>query len=112
MPACLRCCTLVDSKVLLYLVCTLLLCAGPIEGGSAVLALRRYYGFRSLVCASWCLEEKQVHKRKRLFLFVLLGGHIASRADDTASFQFLQEEHLPSSHIHLAVGTPQCHDLD
>ena len=23
----------------------------------------------------------------------------------------LQEEHLSSSHVHLAVGTPQCHDL-
>ena len=35
-------------------VCALLLCAGPIEGCSAVRAVRRYYGFRSLVCASWC----------------------------------------------------------
>ena len=42
MPACLSCRTLVDTKVLLY-VCTLLLCAGPIEGWSAVLAVRRYY---------------------------------------------------------------------
>ena len=24
----------------------------------------------------------------------------------------LLEEHFPSSHVHLAVGTPQCHDLD
>ena len=48
-----------------YAVCTLLLCAGPIEGCSAVLAVRRYYGFRSLVCASWCSEEeKQVQKQK------------------------------------------------
>ena len=46
-------------------VCTLLLCAGPIEGCSAVLAVRRYYGFRSLVCASWCSEEEtQVQKLK------------------------------------------------
>ena len=35
---------------------------------------------------------------------------MASRADDTASS--LQEEHLPSSHVPLAVGAPQCHDLD
>ena len=46
-------------------VCTLLLCAGPIEGCSAVLAARRYYGFWGLVCASWCPEEeKQVQKQK------------------------------------------------
>ena len=24
----------------------------------------------------------------------------------------LQEEHLPSSHVHPAVGTPPCHDMD
>ena len=47
-------------------VCFLLLCAGPIEGCSAVhvLAVRRYYGFRSLVCASWCSEQKKVQKQK------------------------------------------------
>ena len=59
MPAFLRRRTLVDTKVLLYEVCTLLLCAGPIEGCSAVLAVRRYYDFRSLVCASWCSEEEK-----------------------------------------------------
>ena len=66
--------------------CTLLLCAGPIEGCSAVLAVRRYYGFRSLVCASWCSEkEKQVQKEK-LRCLMFLGGHIiASRGDDTAN---------------------------
>ena len=70
-----------------YYVCTLLLCAGPIEGCSAVPAVLTYYGFRSLVCASWCSEEekKQVQKLK-LCCFVFLGGHIARRADDTASF--------------------------
>ena len=70
-----------------YAVCTLLLCAGPIEGCSAVPAVLTYYGFRSLVCASWCSEEekKQVQKLK-LCCFVFLGGHIASRVDDTASF--------------------------
>ena len=51
MPACLRCRTVVDAKVLLT-VCTFLLCEGPpIEGCSAVLAARIYYGFWSLVCA-------------------------------------------------------------
>ena len=33
---------------------------------------------------------------------------MASRAD-TALAVSLQQEHLPSSHVHLAVGTPQCH---
>ena len=68
-------------------VCTLLLCAGPIEGCPAVPAVRRNYGFRSLVCASWCSEEeKQVKKQKvRCLFFVFLGGHIASSAYDTAS---------------------------
>ena len=71
MPACLRCRTLVDTKVLL---CTkYVLCC---------------YGFRSLACASWCSEEeKQVQTHfLKVSLFVFLGGHIASRADDTASF--------------------------
>ena len=89
MPACLRCRTVVDAKVLLT-VCTFLLCEGPpIEGCSAVLAVRRCYGFRSLVSASWCSEEKQVqHQKLRFLLFVFLGGHAAvnSRGDDTASF--------------------------
>ena len=42
-----------------------------------------------------------------MFVFLL---RMAIRADDTASS--LQEEHLPCSHVRLAVGTPQCHDLD
>ena len=51
-----------------------------------MLAVRRYYGFRSLVCASWCSEkEKQVQKEK-LRCLMFLGGHIiASRGDDTAN---------------------------
>ena len=32
-------------------VCTLLLCAGPIAGCSVVLAVRRYWCYRSLICA-------------------------------------------------------------
>ena len=92
--------------------CTSLLCAGPIEGCSGVLAVRGYYGFRSLVCASWCSEEEKHVQKQKLRCLCSLEGHIASRADDTARFQFLREEHLPSTHVHLAVGTPQCHDLD
>ena len=108
MPACLRCRTLVDTKILLYVLCC---SAGPIEGCSAVLAVRRYYGFRSLVCASWCSgEEKQVQKQKLRCLCSLEAILLAEL------IQLLQrrlhEEHLPSSDVHLAVGTPQCHDLD
>ena len=48
----------------------LLLCAGPIEGCSAVLAVRRYCsGLRSLVCTFvWCAQKKkrQVQKTKNL----------------------------------------------
>ena len=57
MPACLGCRTLVDTKVLP--VCTLLpCCAGPIEGCSPVLAVRRYCGFRNLVCAFVVFRRK------------------------------------------------------
>ena len=70
--------------------------AGPIEGCSAVLAVRRYYDFRSLVCASWCSEEeKQVQKQKLRCLFVFLGGHIASRADDTANNGVVSKKSTP-----------------
>ena len=63
--------------------CTLLLSAGPIEGCSAVLAVRRYYNYRSLVCTTWCSEQEwQVYKQKLRCLFVFLGRHIARRADD------------------------------
>ena len=34
-----------------FVVCTLRLCAGPTAGFLAVLAVRRYSGYRSLVCA-------------------------------------------------------------
>ena len=36
-------CCLVDMDVLLYLVCALLLCAGPMTSRSAVLAVRGYH---------------------------------------------------------------------
>ena len=103
MPTCLRCRALVDTIVLLT-VCTLLLCAGPIEGCSAALAVRTVdaaaVAFGACLC---CAHERRKAslKTKTSWLF---------RADDTASS--LQEEHPPSSHVDLAVGTPQCHDLD
>ena len=69
MPACLRCRTLVDTKVLRVLLCTLMLRAGPIEGCSAVLAVRRYCAFGAWFVPSWYSEEKkQVQKQKLLCL--------------------------------------------
>ena len=55
-----------------------------------MLAVRKYYGFESLVCASWCSEEeKQVQKQKFRCLCsleaILL---LVRRADDTARIQF------------------------
>ena len=58
-------------------VCTLLLCAGPIEGCSAVLGVCRYCGFRSLVCVFVvCAEEEagQVEKQNSV-VFVFPGDH-------------------------------------
>ena len=56
---------------------------------------------------AWCAQKKKRRFENKNFVVVLL-LHMAIRAD-TASF--LREEHLPCSHVHLAVGTPQCHDL-
>ena len=87
-----------------------LLCGGPIEGCSAVLAVRRYtVTFGAWVVPSWCTQKKEVQKQNLNFVVVFLGGHLTSRADDTALTVSFQEKDLPSSHIHLAVGTPQCH---
>ena len=44
--------------------CTLL-CAGPIAGCSAMLAVRRYGCYRSLVVPSWCAQKKQVQKQNK-----------------------------------------------
>ena len=74
MPSCLRCRTLVDTKVPTA-VCTLLLCAGPIEGCAAVLAVRRYCGFRSLVCA-FVVFRRKAGKKTKGSLFVFLEGHM------------------------------------
>ena len=60
-PACLRCHTLVDTNVLLLR--TVLLCAGPIRGCSAVLAVRTVDTAAVAFGASLvrvCPEEEQV----------------------------------------------------
>ena len=59
-----------------------------------------------MVCGSWCLEEKQVQKQKLRCLCSLDAILLAELMIYTQLF--LQEERLPSSHVHLAVGTPQC----
>ena len=60
----LRCRTLLSGRHERTAVCTMLLCGGPIAGCSAVLPVRRYCIYRSLVCAftSRC-AQKQVEKR-------------------------------------------------
>ena len=60
-----------------------------------------------------CVEEKQVHKQKlRGCLCSSEAIWLAELMIQVALTVSLQEEHLSSSHVHLVVGTPQCHDLD
>ena len=66
-------------------VCTLLLCAGPIEGCSAVLAVRKYCGFRSWVYK--CAQKKKSGFKNKNFVVVSVPRRpYGWRADDTASF--------------------------
>ena len=80
-PACLRCRTLVDTKVLLYVLCC------SVQGRlKAVLLCLRYVD--TMAFGAWVVllgvhkkKKKHVQKQKlRCLLFVFLGGHIASRA--------------------------------
>ena len=107
--ACLLACVVAiwsTRKNYCTLVCTLLLCAGPIEGCSAVFAVRRYYGFRSLVCASWCSEkEKQVQKQNLLVFLGLLAElnrwysycSIVSKKSTSPAVMFTSRLVLPSA---------------
>ena len=69
--SCLRSCVvalsrLVDMNILLYQVCTLLLCEGPIAGCSAVLAVRRYCcSYRSLVPSLRAVRKRNRLKNKK-----------------------------------------------
>ena len=67
-------------------VCTLLLCAGPIEGSSAVLAVRRYYGFRSLWFVLLGVQKKKSRFKNKTFVVCVPWRPYCCRADDTASF--------------------------
>ena len=86
-------------------VCTVPLGSGPIEGCSAVLAVRRYCACRWLVCAFVVCAE--AGSKIQLLGCLCCSEAMASRADAALAVS-LQEERLPSSHVHLAVGTPQC----
>ena len=88
---------------------TFLLCAGPIEGCPAVALSELVLCLRSIR-----RREEQVQKQKlRVCLWsseAIWLAELMIQLPMTAVS--LQEEHLPSSHVHLAVGTPQCPDLD
>ena len=86
MPACLRCRTLVDTKVLL---CTWYVLCCSVQGRlKAVLLCLRYVDTRLSEFVLWFLVfRRKAGSKTKASLFVFLGGHIAiiSRADDTAS---------------------------
>ena len=62
----LRCRTLLSGRHERAALCTLLLCAGPIAGCSAVLAVGRCCGYRSLVCAlAVCTKQKKKKEERK-----------------------------------------------
>ena len=110
MPACLRCRTLVDTNVLrvpLYELCC------SVQGRlKAVFLCLRYVdivAFGAWFVPAWCAQKKSRFENKKIEVVCVPPAH-GNQSDDSASS--LQEEHLPCSHVHLAVGTPEYHDLD
>ena len=84
MGACLRCLTLVDTNVLVFVLCC------SVQGRlKAFVLFLRYVDTEAF--GAWfvpsCAEEKQVRRTKTSWLLVCLGSHMAinSRADDTAT---------------------------
>ena len=64
---------------------------------------------------SWCAQKTKSGFKKQKNFVVLCSSEaiwLAELMIQLALTLPLQEEHLPSSHVHLAVGNPQCHDLD
>ena len=110
MPTRLRSRTLVDTNVLRQLysgVCILLLCAGPIEGCSAVLAVRTV-DTAAVAFRAWfvCAQKKSKYKNKTKN-FVVVSSELMIQ------LALSKKSTSPAViHVHLAVGTPQCHDLD
>ena len=111
MPACLGCRTLVDTNVLLYVVCC------PVRGRLKVVRLSLRYvervAFRAWFVRSYVRRIKAGSKTKN-FVVVCSSEAIwlAELMIQLALTVSSQEEHLPNSHVHVAVGTPQGHDLD
>ena len=110
MPTCVRCRTLVDTNVMLYVLCcsvqgrlkAVLLCLGFVDT----------VAFGAWFVSSWCAQKKrQVRLKNKTPLCLCSPETMAGGADVKALTVSLQEKCLPSSHVHLAVGTPQCHDL-
>ena len=111
MHACLRCRTLVDTNILLYLCCSaqgrlkvFLLCLRYLD---TVLWLSKLcFCLRRGVCRRIRFENKNF-----AIVCVFLGGHGSQSWYN--SFDGVSPRRAPpSSHGHLAIGTPHCHDLD
>ena len=106
MPACLRCRTLVDTYVLLYVLCysvhsrlePVLLCLRYVD----TVAFGASFSAFFVVCAGE--EQKQVQKQKTSRLVVFLGSRMASKADDTASFDSVSPRRAPPQHSCSPLG--------
>ena len=82
-------------------VCILLLCAGPIEGSSA--AVRTVAQTKLRKPQQQCPQKKKSKFKDKNFE-VGFSELMVIKLD--------LSKKSPSSNVHLAVGTPQCHDLD
>ena len=113
MPACLRCRTLVDTNVLrvpLYELCC------SVQGRlKAVFLCLRYVdivAFGAWFVPAWCAQKKSRSEPKLGYLWsscIIWQSELMIYFEVASS---LQEEHFPCSHVLVAVGTPQCDDLD
>ena len=110
-PSCLRCRTLVDTNVLPYVRC----CSAQGQLKAVLLYLRHVdttVAFGSWFVPSWCAQKKKSRLKKQKLRRCLYSSELAELMIHLALTVSLQEEHPPKSPVHLAVGTPQCHDLD
>ena len=83
----------------------------------AVLLCLRYVdnvAFGAWFVPSWCAQKKSRFKHQKLRGCLCSSEAIwlAELMIQLALTVSSQEEHLPNSHVHVAVGTPQGHDLD
>ena len=121
MPACLSCRTLVDTNVLLYDVCFAALCRTIwrlffCAWGTYFEVDTRTVAIGACFVPSWCVQKKSRFKNKNFVVVCVLRGPYIWLEELMIQLALtavtLQEEHLPSCHVHFAVGTPQCHHLD